>query len=192
MKPDDVACVVLASGKSERFGVLDKLEANLCGKAVLDHVLEMVQSIGFGGLFVVTQDRSSPYFTTIKNHNLEAGQGHALRLGLGAAQNAGWDCIAVVLGDMPLITAFHIEKMLKKLGRNDAVVSILGDIKMPPALFRRSAVSLILEGNSTTGARTIFSQLNSIAAPIHELEALDVDTPEDLIRVEGIMKARLT
>jgi len=93
MKAADVACLVLASGLSERFGVADKLSETLCGKPVLDHVLDTVMSMGFGENFIVSQGRAHTGFTAIMNKAPENGQGHALRLGLSAAKTAGWESV---------------------------------------------------------------------------------------------------
>lgn len=192
MKPADVACVVLASGLSQRFGGTDKLQAELCGKAVLDYVLETVTSVGFGENFIVSQKSSPQGFTQVVNNDPESGQGHALRLGLGAAKAAGWDSIAVILGDMPLVEPSHLWQMIEKIGTNHAVASVFGDQKMPPALFRGTAVTEILTDRSSVGARTIFHRLNPVTVPFSAEAALDVDTPEDLARVAAIMKARTT
>lgn len=192
MKPSDMACVVLASGNSKRFGARDKLAADLCGKSLVDHVLETVKSIGFGEIFLVTQDVSRPHVTTVINSDSHAGHGHALRLGFRAAQAAGWDCVTVVLGDMPLIEASHLRKMLKKLNQGQAVLSVFGDVKMPPAMFKGTAVSLILQDESGASMRTIIRRLDAIVVPMSQEESLDVDTPEDLTRIANIMRARTT
>lgn len=192
MSAEDAACVVLASGLSARFGAADKLQANLCGKPVLRHVLEGVKSVGFGENFIVSQGQPPQNFTFVKNTNPESGQGHALRLGLTAAHKAGWDCIAVVLGDMPLITGSHLQAMLHKIEGNSTAVSVFRNQKMPPAVFQGEAISMILDSKSAAGARSIFSQLKPVTVSISAEEALDVDTPEDLARVAAIMKARKT
>jgi len=192
MKAADSACVVLASGLSQRFGEADKLEVELCGKPVLDYVLETVSSIGFGENFLVTQGLSRSGYTSTINYNPESGHGHALRLGLKAARAAGWDCICIVLGDMPLVEASYLRGMIKRLGEDQSVVSVLDGQKMPPALFCGMAISMILEDNSTTGARTLFHRLKPVTVAIDAEAALDIDTPADLARVEHIMKARKT
>ena len=190
MKAADIACVVLASGLSERFGTTDKLVAKLCGRSVLDHVLDTVTSVGFGKIFVVSQGLSQTGFTSAINGNPENGQGHALRLGLAAARAEGWDSICVVLGDMPLVKRSHIHTLMKELGGGDSVVSILEGQTMPPAIFRGSAITSILAESSASGARTIFHQLKPETVLITAEQALDVDTPADLTRVACIMKAR--
>jgi len=54
----NIACIVLASGLSERFGEPDKLSADLCGKPVLSYVLDTARAVGFGEIFCVSQTQS--------------------------------------------------------------------------------------------------------------------------------------
>jgi len=192
MRAGETACVVLASGLSQRFGALDKLEAKLSDKSVLGYVLETIEAVGFGEVFVVTQKQSEGRFTLVLNGNPEDGQGHALRLGLATARSAGWETICVVLGDMPLVQTSHLQLLLGKLEGTSALVSECQGQKMPPAIFREEAINLILSDKSQSGARTILGQLKPETVPISEEAALDVDTPEDLIRVRRIMESRYT
>jgi len=129
-------------------------------------------------------------FTSVINGNPENGQGHALRLGLAAARAEGWDSICVVLGDMPLVKRSHIQTLMEELGEGDSAVSVFENQKMPPAIFRGSAITSILAESSASGARTIFHHLKPETVPITAEQALDVDTPADLARVACIMKAR--
>ena len=192
MRAEETACVVLASGLSQRFGALDKLEAKLCDKSVLGHVFETIEAVGFGEIFVLTQKQSEGRFTWVVNSSPEDGQGHALRLGLASARSAGWETICVVLGDMPLVQTSHLQLLLGKLEGKSAVVSACKEQTMPPAIFREEAIDLILSDQSQSGARTILGQLKPVIVPICEEAALDVDTPEDLIRVRRIMESRYT
>jgi len=186
MKSADAACVVLASGLSQRFGETDKLMAELCGKPVLEHVLETVTFAGFGESFLVSQAKTQPGFSSVINTAPESGQGHALRLGIEAARDSGWDSIAIVLGDMPLITVSHLEMLIKELGAAQSVVSVFQGQMMPPAMFKGEAISLILADNSTIGARHLFRRLEPVCVTLKKEEA----TPVDLITVASIMEAR--
>ena len=91
---------------------------------------------------------------------------------------------------MPLVEPSHLWRMIEKIGGDHAVVSVVGDQKMPPAMFQGAAVTKILADRSSVGARTIFHRLNPVTVPFSAEAALDVDTPEDLARVAAIMKAR--
>ena len=49
-----MACVVLASGLSERFGKTDKLCAELGGRPILSHVLDTAAELQFGDCLLYT------------------------------------------------------------------------------------------------------------------------------------------
>lgn len=190
MSAPDVACVVLASGLSQRFGGTDKLLADLCGKPVLSHVLETARAVGFGEIFCVSKTDNIVGVASVKNHNPDYGQGHAVRLGLGAARDAGWNICVVMLGDMPLVPASHVRNLIFKIPGNQCVVSVSQSVRMPPAIFNASAIDVILSERSSSGARDLFEQLNPKTLHLDEEAARDVDTPADLANMERIMISR--
>ena len=58
-----VASVLLAAGRSARFGEADKLAADLNGKPVALHAAEALAGIGLGQLIAVTSEARA-YFAT--------------------------------------------------------------------------------------------------------------------------------
>ena len=190
MKAVDIACVILASGLSERFGLTDKLSADLFGKPILSHVLDRANSVGFGQVFCVAKEKGSDEINWVENKNPEQGQGHALRLGLQSAQEKGWQSCAVMLGDMPLVSSAHLQKMIDKFDVNQNLISVCESIRMPPAIFNQAGMDLIISQNSAVTARAIFDELNPQMIDLDTESAQDVDTPEDLFRVSQAMKTR--
>ncbi len=193
MTAKDIACVILASGLSRRFGEGDKLAADLCGHSLLSYVLRTAKAVGFGRIFcvvkpgVVTKEAG---VTWIENNNSSAGQGHALRLGLRSARDLCWKNCAVMLGDMPLVSVVYLKNMISNYKKKQSVISTTESIRLPPAIFNSEAIDKILSQNSAIGARTIFDQLDFVTLPLNAEAAIDVDTPADLARVENLMKAR--
>ncbi len=185
-----IACVVLASGLSERFGDADKLSADLCGQPVLSYVLDTANDVGFGEIFCVSRAGEIDGFTSVENEFPEYGQGHALRLGLQAARSAGWNMCVVMLGDMPLVTSSYVKTLIVKNQSDVCVVSVNDSIKMPPAIFGSRAMDIILSQESSAGARELFDLLSPATLQLDADAARDVDTPADLARVAGMMKAR--
>lgn len=190
MNPADIACIILASGLSQRFGETDKLEADLCGKTILSHVIETAKQVGFGETYVVSNRSISDAHTLVKNGNPEAGQGHALRLGLETARKSYWEYCLILLGDMPLISSTYLKNMISKNIEKQSIISLCESIRMPPALFDREAIDKILSLEPSKGARDIFQKLNLQTVELLSEQALDVDTTEDLARVAKIMRAR--
>ena len=190
MSAANIACVVLASGLSERFGNADKMAADLCGKPMLSYVLDTARAVGFGEIFCVSQLRTQAGVTSVKNDNPEYGQGHAVRLGMGAARQSGWETCVIMLGDMPLVDCGHVTRLALKIHKNQCVVSESESVRLPPAIFNLSAMDLILSQDSMSGARNLFEHLNPATVSLDPEASLDVDTPADLARVARIMKAR--
>jgi len=190
VSPANVACVILASGLSERFGAADKLSADLCGKPVLAHVLDMAQAVGFGDIFCVSKAADIDSVELVKNDYPEYGQGHALRLGLAAVQKSGWEICVILLGDMPLVTSSYIKTLIGKIQENQCVVSSSESIRMPPAIFNAAAMDIILAQETALGARDLFDLLKPETLELDAFAAHDVDTPADLARVMQMMKAR--
>lgn len=191
MTAPNTACIILASGLSERFGAEDKLSANLCGQTVLSYVLNTARAVDFGEIFCVSQTDEISGVTPVRNQHPEYGQGHALRLGLKAARNSGWKRCVIMLGDMPLIASSHIENLIRKIDDKQCVVSLRESIRMPPAAFESTAIDLVLSLEPVAGAREIFDALNPATLELDADSALDVDTPADLARVARIMEARI-
>ena len=190
MNPADIACIILASGLSQRFGEADKLEADLCGQTVISHVIETAKQVGFGEICVVSNRSLSGEYRIVKNKNPEAGQGHALRLGLEATRKSNLEYCLILLGDMPLISSTYLKNMISKNSQKQSIVSLCESIRMPPAVFNRGAIDKILSLEPRKGAREIFNALNLQTIELPPEQALDVDTPEDLARVTEIMRAR--
>jgi len=180
----------LASGLSERFGELDKLSADVCGKPVLAHVLDTAGVVGFGDIFCVSKTGEVDGVTLVKNNHPEYGQGHALRLGLAAVRKSGWEICVILLGDMPLVTSSYIKTLIGKIQENQCVVSFSESIRMPPAIFNAAAMDIILSQETALGARDLFDLLKPEIIELDAFAAHDVDTPADLARVMQMMKAR--
>ena len=190
MSPGEIACIVLASGLSHRFGKSDKLAADLCGKPVLNHVLDVAAQIEFGATLVVTNRSCVNGWQVVRNPQPEAGQGFALSLGLETARKQGWKTALIMLGDMPLISPLYLEKMISRSDGKDSVVSCLKSTRMPPALFNGFAIHEILSQRPEAGARDVFGAINPINFEIPAEYALDVDTQADLVKVAEVMKVR--
>lgn len=190
MKPSDIACIILASGISERFGEADKLSARLGDNTVLGTVIKTVESVQFGQVYVVSSNQKEGTFTWVKNNNPAKGQGHSLRLGLRRARDAGWENIVIALGDMPLVQSVNLVNLMAKVNIKQIVVSEYESVRMPPVYFGASVADKILARQSPIGAREIFNTLQPLTVPIDADSALDVDTPEDLDRVRNILAAR--
>ena len=116
----NIAAIVLAAGRSTRMGAANKLLADVGGKPMVRRVVEAAlasaAAAGAGG------DRPSgggacgrrwPDSRSCSSHNPDyaIGLSSSLKAGIGAVPASG-DGALVLLGDMPQITAAHLDRLI--------------------------------------------------------------------------------
>lgn len=185
--PDRVACVVLAAGRSERFGA-DKLAEPLDGRPLLHHAFAALDGFGFAARLVVTRgdalDLGSFGFARIAIDEPDAPQSLSLRLGLAGIPAEGIDAVLLALGDMPRVTSGHIARLLDRFDPADprcVVASAANEQRSPPALF---AIGLLPELMALSGDRGAGAYLrDALVVAGQPQELIDIDRPEDLARL---------
>jgi molybdenum cofactor cytidylyltransferase len=189
-----VACIVLAAGRSERFGDGDKLAAELDGKPLLHRVLAMLGGFDFAQKIVVCQpttlDLGGLGFDRVEVETTGGLQSDSLRAGIHALQadaRAGMlAAILIVLGDMPAVSREHIQRLLDRFEATDArciVASSTGANRMPPALFGIGLSKDLAGLSGDKGARSLLEEAVPVVAMRAELA--DIDTLDDLQRISG-------
>jgi molybdenum cofactor cytidylyltransferase len=125
MKP---TVVVLAAGLGERFkasgGATGKLQAPLCGRAVLEHVLDAVRASGLPWQLVTPADTAQ---------HSEQGMGTSIATGVAASPNTqGW---LILPGDLPLIQVPSLLAVAAALPEHPVVVPQYGQESGHPVGF---------------------------------------------------------
>ncbi len=190
--PDRVGLVLLASGMSSRFGG-DKLMADLGGAPLLMRTAGMLGDLKVArGFAVVGQDQLarqtvlSPLgWNIVHNPKPEDGQGASIALGVAAVRKAGLSAALIMLADMPFVPRNHLSGLVAGLGPGaPAVMSLIGDRLMPPAIFGASIFPKLEMLKGDQGARQIVSSLSGLEHLALDLQsAVDIDTPADLLAV---------
>lgn len=178
----DVAGVLLAAGRSTRFGG-DKLLADLDGKPLALHAADMLAGIGFGALIAVCRadDAVLPGlleqrgFAIVRNDRPEDGLSRSLQLGVEAAR--GSRAMLVALADMPFVTAALIARLLAAFD-GATLASLRQGQPMPPALFPQSVFDALAAAEGDAGARDLLRDAGRVPADPQELR--DIDTRADL------------
>ena len=184
------AAIVLAAGRSKRFGAADKLAAELNGKTVLDHVLDSLASAGLDQVILVTGPEAAAVPEAVDhvvNATPEAGMGVSLATGMTALQSC--DGVFIVLGDVPFVRAGLVVAMKERLSDHDIVVPMHDGQRGHPVLFGPACFDALRQCRGDVGARhVITSGLFRVAMYEDESAAgqMDVDTPEDLARLRGV------
>jgi molybdenum cofactor cytidylyltransferase len=107
-----------------------------------------------------------------------------VELGVAAAQAAGARAVLLALADMPLVPAEHIRALAAGFD-GDRIGTSTDGVTMPPALFGTAHFAGL---TALTGDRG--GAMRLAGAPTVSLDhvlALDIDTPEDLIRTEAML-----
>jgi molybdenum cofactor cytidylyltransferase len=192
--PSPVAAIVLAAGRSTRFGA-PKLMATLRGDPVLRHVVRRVRAasvqdvivVASGDLELIGEALEGLAVSVVQNPAPAEGLSSSLRVGLLAAPpNAA--AFVVALGDQPEIEPNVIDRLIVSWRRGDGlvVVPVYRGERGNPALFDASLRSALLGLAGDRGARDFIEAHPGLVARVAVDGPVprDVDTPGDLAVLE--------
>lgn len=193
MLDPSIAIAVLAAGRARRFGA-PKLDAPCAGKALGDWVLDAAEQAGFAQRLIIVPPEQPCFLTsrrgwrTIENRQPDEGLASSIRHAVEAATDA--NRLVIVLADMPLVDAAHLRALATARGVVFTAYPEGGS--GVPAAFPSTAFAALArlsgqEGAATAFAKTVTSQHISIGATM----LTDVDTPEDLARVEKMLSNKV-
>jgi molybdenum cofactor cytidylyltransferase len=183
----DVTLILLAAGRSERFGGAEsKLDEDLWGRPLGLHVVHALRELPFAARIAVTGrcriDYAAEGFAVVRNDAPEVGLSGSLRIGVGHAVERGARAVLIVLADMPCVTAAHVRRLMDAGDTADAVIaSTDGTTPRPPVLFGRHYLRALTTLSGDAGARAMIRAGRHIVADAGEL--IDVDTVADLERL---------
>jgi molybdenum cofactor cytidylyltransferase len=189
----NVAAIVLAAGRSTRMGGPNKLLAELNGKALVRIVAEQALASKASSVIVVTGHQSAEVQAALRGldvkfvHNPRFAEGLAtsVKTGIGAVPDSASGAV-VCLGDMPLIDAMLIDRLIQAFApeRGSLIaVPIAGGRRGNPVLWSRRFFPELMALEGDVGARHLIAQ-NMEAVTEVEVEGhsafLDIDTPDML------------
>jgi molybdenum cofactor cytidylyltransferase len=186
-----VAAVILAAGESRRFGSRKQL-AELDGRTLLDHVLELAHAAGLDPVVAVVpawlsqpDDMDELSLLWIRNPHPELGMSHSLRLGFAAVPDAS-EAAVILLGDQPTLPPATLRAVLAARGEKPVVATRAAGRLAAPVLVERSHFFVVEEMSGDIGLREI---LNAHPELVRVVEVAthppDVDTPADLEALRG-------
>ncbi len=185
IEAERVTLVLLAGGRSERFGS-DKLTQLYLGRPLGLHVVVALEAVPFRKrIAVVSQtqlDLAGCGYRVIHNDDPSAGMSRSLRLGVKAACAGGAGACRIALADLPHVTATLIYRLLARAEGPDAIVaSSDGVIPRPPVLFGCAHFDQLLLSEGDIGARDLVKRGHHVVTSPAEL--VDIDTPQDLAKL---------
>ena len=184
-----VCIVMLAAGRSERFGTA-KLLAEYRGKPLLHHALSAAQGACPGDVCLVVGHNAHEVGDSaagladqvITNADFATGIGSSIACGVRACRRQ-CDAIVIMLADQPLVSASHLVEVVNRWTgkQNEIIASRFSGISGPPVLFASALFDQLEDLHGDVGAREILHRSSSILRTVEfEAAAIDIDTPEDL------------
>ncbi len=186
--PDAVAAILLAAGRSRRFGAADKLLAPLHGMPVALHAAKAIAALAPACRIAICPDADGALarmlagegFDIVANPDADCGLSESLRRGVAAARAGGEQAALLCLADMPFVRADHLAALLARFDPEGAPIVASGraGMPMPPALFARSRFSALEEARGDQGGRALLASAALVPAPAGQLD--DIDRPTDM------------
>ena len=187
------AAVILAAGRSSRMGHSHKLLEEISGKSVINHVIDAANHTGLAPLLLVTGHRHADVMALAQGHGVSevfnpdyaTGMMSSVICGLRAVPESCEGAV-MLLGDMPMITAHHINTTLAALEAQPgalAAVPVHGQEWGHPVVMRRALFAQVMALTGDQGARSVLRAHRErvVEVPIDDPAILlDLDTPDAL------------
>lgn len=198
----DVGIVLLAAGRASRMGegAGHKLLAKFDGEPLIRRMARTALGSKATQVVAVTGHRGEAIESVLEGLNLEivanpryaSGMASSLRAGVNAL-SAGAGGALVLLGDMPALTASHLDMLIDAFANSggDSIVRACdGERRGNPVILPRKAFSALQALDGDVGARAI---IDGGGFPVLDVEIgpaarLDVDTPEAVRRAGGVVE----
>ncbi len=197
-----IAALVLAAGLSARMATPKPLQS-LGGKPLLAHVLDALRGSGVWETIVVLGAeadrirREIPLLgeRPIFHPDFREGMSSSIRAGMLAA-SPGADAFLIVLGDQPLVMASTIRALAARHGSaaTKILVPTYRGVRGNPVLLPRSLAAEIASIRGDVGCREVVRRHPEATeeVPVDDPGVLlDVDTPEDLRRIQEALDHRV-
>ncbi|MEM7741398.1 MAG: nucleotidyltransferase family protein [Pseudomonadota bacterium] len=174
--------LLLAAGRSRRFGQENKLLHAANGRPLIAYSVEVLRALELDQLIAVISDsevvKHLAGFDIIYHPSPDQGLGSSLARGALRAQKINAHRLLVALGDMPFVTKNHCQRVLAQCTERVPSASVLSGRTMPPACFPQSMLSSLTKTSGSKGAQHLLSDLPSSALVQGSPSLLaDIDTP---------------
>jgi molybdenum cofactor cytidylyltransferase len=188
-----IAALVLAAGRSARMGAVNKLLIGVDGKKMVRRVAETALAAGLKPVIAVTgyerakieEALAGLAVACVDNPDFAQGLSSSLKRGL-AALPADVDGVLVCLGDMPLIAAADIGRILAAFNPGEGreiVVPTSGGKRGNPVLWGKRFFAEMRNLAGDTGAKHLIGIYPDAVAEVEtasDAVLTDIDTPQAL------------
>jgi len=189
----NVAAMVLAAGRSTRMGGPNKLLAELSGKKLVRIAAEQALASKASEVIVVTGHQGELVERAleglkvkfVRNPDFANGLASSVKAGI-AAVSANADGAVISLGDMPLIDAGLIDRLIDAFAPDRGhliAVPVAGGRRGNPVLWSRRFFKELMTLDGDIGARHLIARHAEAVAEVPvegDGPFLDIDTPQAL------------
>jgi molybdenum cofactor cytidylyltransferase len=189
----NVAAIILAAGRSTRMGGPNKLLAELGGKTLVRIVTEQALASKAQGAIVVTGHQAEQVEKAlqglkvkfVRNPDFAEGLASSVKAGVAAVPDNA-DGAVICLGDMPLISADLIDRLIEAFSPDSGnliAVPVSDGRRGNPVLWSRRFFNELMTLDGDIGARHLIARHSEAVAevPVEGHGAfLDIDTPQAL------------
>jgi molybdenum cofactor cytidylyltransferase len=189
----NASAVILAAGRSTRMGGPNKLLAELGGKTLVRIVTEQALASKAEGVIVVTGHQAEEVEKAlqglkvkfVRNPDFAQGLASSVKAGVAAVPAAA-DGAVICLGDMPLISARLIDRLIEAFAPDSGhliAVPVSDNRRGNPVLWSRRFFAELMALDGDIGARHLIAKHAEAVAevPVEGFDAfLDIDTPQAL------------
>ncbi|MFQ5760730.1 MAG: NTP transferase domain-containing protein [Acidiferrobacterales bacterium] len=193
-----IAGLVLAAGRSTRMGAINKLLAEIDGVPLVTCIITALLASRAEPIIVVSgheheqveQALSGHDVICVYNPNYRQGISTSLRRGLNAVP-ANTDGVLICLGDMPRISAVHIDRLIDVFDPDNGqaiCVPTAGGNRGNPVLWARRFFPEMCRLTGDVGARDLITTHAELVCEVRLADQgtlIDVDTPEDLAELRA-------
>lgn len=192
-----IAAVILAAGQSTRMGS-NKLLADLHGRPLVAQTVERVQASGVDEIVVVTGHMGAEVQAALAGKQVRFVPNAAYAEGLATSVRAGitavkhYDAAFVCLGDMPLVRAEDMQRMMAAFDLEEGrtlIAPVQGRKLGNPVLWGQEHFAQLMALEGDRGARGLLEVLRNTVVEIpveHDGIMLDADTPEALAQIRAL------
>jgi molybdenum cofactor cytidylyltransferase len=196
-----IAALVLAAGRSRRFGARNKLLADLEGRAVLARTVAAVTAAEFDETMVVTGPdhdaieqvlREAPV-RLVRCANERDGIGLSIATGI-VALRSDLEGVAILPGDMPLMTTATLRKIADEFvshqGQRIVHAADGQGAQRNPVLWPRIFFSELMSLQGDRGAKIMIRDAVTVRVT-DDRELLDIDDEEGFARARQALIGKL-
>lgn len=179
--------VLLAAGRSTRFGNANKLLQPLGGQPLILHAAKVLGALGCVRMIAVVPpdeprlgELLAPLgFELLVNPAPGPEQHESLRLALMEVLTGPATAALVCLADMPFVTTGHLQRLLVHVRQYEGAVSTGATWRTPPVVFTRSLISRLAMVSSPRALRDIIQGSDIAPLACDDAELRDLDTVAD-------------